>query len=169
MDPQGGFARVYELLGPDGRAWAAKVVHKDQLATTKKRTKASSFPLFLAPFLISSPCFIENPPAVCRNHDPQIDGPSARRSVPGSIRRRRPSIHPPRTLRIRSKILPLSSLFPKLTKTQIPEHDGPPQTPQTLYRTRSPILPHPDRVSRPIHAQMPRHASGLEVGECVFG
>ncbi|KAJ9113209.1 hypothetical protein QFC22_006048 [Naganishia vaughanmartiniae] len=36
---EGGFARVYELLGPDGRSWAAKVVHKDQLATTKKRTK----------------------------------------------------------------------------------------------------------------------------------
>lgn len=39
--PQGGFARVYEVLSPDGVRRAVKVVNKANIKTKKNKTKAS--------------------------------------------------------------------------------------------------------------------------------
>jgi len=38
-DTKGGFARVYEVIDPEGRRRAVKVVHKASIRTKKNKTK----------------------------------------------------------------------------------------------------------------------------------
>ena len=75
---QGGFARVYLALESDGAAKAVKVIAKEQLKSTKTKTKVRFFHRTLAARTVShnSSLTLFIGPALWRDQDPPSDAPS---------------------------------------------------------------------------------------------